>query len=181
MDCYVMGINMSNHDRSVAICKNGEILTAIAEERLDRRKHSDGFYDRNPKDIVLPPLKAINYCLSSINISIDDLDSIVVGKSINNCIETAINYIPIKNKNKIVELSNPYHHLTHAASAVYSSGVDNGYAIVIDEQGDWINQYEFESISLYKIKDNKITEIDKQFGDYDNISLGMFYDINIII
>ncbi|HFJ9238609.1 TPA: carbamoyltransferase C-terminal domain-containing protein [Streptococcus pyogenes] len=177
MDCYVMGINMSNHDRSVAICKNGEILTAIAEERLDRRKHSDGFYARNPKDIVLPPLKAINYCLSSINISIDDLDSIVVGKSINNCIETAINYIPIKNKNKIVELSNPYHHLTHAASAVYSSGMDNGYAIVIDEQGDWISQYKFESISLYKIKDNKITEIDKQFGDYDNISLGMFYDI----
>ncbi|HEO2488044.1 TPA: hypothetical protein VAP53_001403 [Streptococcus agalactiae] len=50
MDCYVMGINMSNHDRSVAICKNGEILTAIAEERLDRRKHSDSFYSRNPKD-----------------------------------------------------------------------------------------------------------------------------------
>ncbi|MCW0947025.1 hypothetical protein [Streptococcus anginosus] len=41
---------MSNYDRSVALCKNGEILTAIVEERLDRIKHSVGFYARNPKD-----------------------------------------------------------------------------------------------------------------------------------
>lgn len=39
---YIMGINLS-HDRSVAIVRDGEVIVAVEEERLDRIKHSEGF------------------------------------------------------------------------------------------------------------------------------------------
>ena len=39
---YILGVNLS-HDRSAAIVKDGEVLDAIEEERLDRIKHSEGF------------------------------------------------------------------------------------------------------------------------------------------
>lgn len=62
---YVLGINTSNHDRSAALLKDGRIVCAISEERIDRRKHSQGFYGDNARSIVIPPMAAINYCLEA--------------------------------------------------------------------------------------------------------------------
>ena len=44
-----MGINLG-HDRSVAIVRNGEIVVAIEQERLDRCKHSVGLMLQAPAD-----------------------------------------------------------------------------------------------------------------------------------
>ena len=42
MNEYHLGINMG-HARSAAVVRDGEIVVAIEQERLDRKKHSIGF------------------------------------------------------------------------------------------------------------------------------------------
>lgn len=174
---YVMGINMSNHDRSVVISRNGKILAAISEERLDRRKHSQGFYSDQACNIILPPMSSINYCLEKVNIKIDELDKIVVGRSIQSALKAAKQYIPILDKSKIVESKLPSHHYSHAVSAYYPSGFEDALVFVADEQGHWINEHYYEKLSVYIVKNGKFSVYHKQYGDYYNISLGMFYDL----
>ena len=59
-----MGINMG-HDRSVAVVKDGEIVVAIEQERLDRIKHSVGFMLQAPDALgqIQVPGESIAYCL----------------------------------------------------------------------------------------------------------------------
>jgi len=47
---YHMGINLG-HDRSVAVVRDGKILIAIEQERLDRIKHSVGFMVQSPSEM----------------------------------------------------------------------------------------------------------------------------------
>ena len=82
---YVMGISMSSHDRAAALLKDGSIVAAIAEERIDRRKRSQGFYSNNSRDIVLPPSSAVKYLLSAEDLSLDDIDLVICGSSIRLC------------------------------------------------------------------------------------------------
>ena len=51
MDQFHMGINLG-HDRSVAVVKDGEILIAIEQERLDGIKHSVGSMLQHPSRFV---------------------------------------------------------------------------------------------------------------------------------
>ena len=178
---YVLGINTSNHDRSAALLKDGKIVCAISEERIDRRKHSQGFYGDNSKSIVIPPLAAINYCLEAENISIDDLDLIVIGRSMQSCIDDVMKYIPIKDKGKIKELPIPSHHKAHAYSSYFASEFDNSLIIVIDEQGHWLEDNTFEKESIYIGKNSGIEELQSFKGNYTDISIGMFYDLFSVI
>lgn len=178
---YVLGINTSNHDRSAALLKDGKIVCAISEERIDRRKHSQGFYGDNSKTIVIPPLAAINYCLEAENISIDDLDLIVIGRSMQSCIDDVMKYIPIKDKSKIKELPIPSHHKAHAYSSYFASDFDNSLIIVIDEQGHWLEDNTFEKESIYIGKNSDIEELQSFKGNYTDISIGMFYDLFSVI
>ena len=41
MNNISMGINIG-HDRSVAVVKNGKLIGSLAQERVDRKKHSTG-------------------------------------------------------------------------------------------------------------------------------------------
>ena len=66
---YVLGLNLS-HDRAACLVKDGKMIVAIEEERLDRIKHSEGFivqgyFERLTKVL---PMKAITYCLDYANI-----------------------------------------------------------------------------------------------------------------
>lgn len=62
---YILGINCYIHDSSACLIKDGEVVAAVAEERLVRRKHTGEF-----------PLESIKYCLKSERISIDDVDHV---------------------------------------------------------------------------------------------------------
>ncbi|MWU66272.1 carbamoyltransferase N-terminal domain-containing protein, partial [Escherichia coli] len=144
---YILGVNMSNHDRSACLLKNGEVLVAISEERLDRRKKSEGFYENNPRSIVIPPLASITYVLQEANISLDELDLVVCGRSINSCKNDFLSYFPI-DSTKVVEISLPGHHLAHAYSAIGTAPFKEAAILVIDEQGHHLNG-NFEKCSLY--------------------------------
>jgi len=62
---YILGISCFYHDASAALLKDGKIVAAAQEERFTRKKHDVNF-----------PEKAIEYCLKSQNISIQDINYI---------------------------------------------------------------------------------------------------------
>jgi carbamoyltransferase len=62
----VLGIHIG-HDSSVALVQNGRIVADVAEERFLRIKHYCGL-----------PIRSLEYCLRSRNLSMDDIDIIAV-------------------------------------------------------------------------------------------------------
>src|SRR5579863_7126704 len=65
----ILGLNMFHADASAAIILDGEIKFAIAEERLNRRKHFGGF-----------PALAIQACLDAVGAKISDVEHVAVGQ-----------------------------------------------------------------------------------------------------
>ena len=63
---YIIGISCFYHDSAAAIIKDGEIISAVQEERFSRIKHDSSF-----------PENAIKYCLSENNLNLNDIDYIV--------------------------------------------------------------------------------------------------------
>ena len=65
----ILGLNMFHADASAAIVHDGEVVFAIAEERLNRRKHFGGF-----------PALAVKACLDAVGAKISDIDHVAVGQ-----------------------------------------------------------------------------------------------------
>lgn len=60
---YILGITCYGHDSSAAILKDGKLITAVEEERFDRKKHSHAF-----------PIHSIVHCLEECAITMQDID-----------------------------------------------------------------------------------------------------------
>lgn len=134
---YILGINLS-HDRSACLLKNGRILFAIAEERLDGVKRSTLFFPvrKKKQDNRIPPLRAISYCLNAANIGLDEVDLIVTDHAIQLVnLESLKSLLPIKDKSKIKSLPHPSHHLAHAYSAFFCSPFAESAILVTDGFG----------------------------------------------
>jgi carbamoyltransferase len=174
-DVYILGVSMSNHDRSACLLKNGRITSAIAEERLDRRKRSEGFYGINDRGIVLPPMAAITYVLHHEGISLDEVDLLVCGRSINLCRDVLLTYLPIT-EDRVVEPPIPGHHLAHAYSAYGTSPFSASAVLVIDEQGHHLQNGKFEKYSWFEGTNGSLIPLCRFEGGMNNLSLGMFYD-----
>ena len=65
----ILGLNMFHADASAAIVQDGEVIFAIAEERLNRMKHYGGF-----------PALAVKACLDAAGAKITDIDHVAVGQ-----------------------------------------------------------------------------------------------------
>ncbi len=65
----ILGLNMFHADASAAIIQDGEVVFAIAEERLNRIKHFAGF-----------PALAMQACLNAVGAKISDIDHVAVGQ-----------------------------------------------------------------------------------------------------
>src|SRR4051794_689490 len=57
----------SMHDGAAVLLRDGALVAAIEEERLDRVKHSNAF-----------PAQAIRFCLQRGGVALDDVDFIVL-------------------------------------------------------------------------------------------------------
>src|SRR5262249_30185433 len=66
---YVLGLNAFHADSSAALLKDGELVAAVAEERLSRVKHFAGF-----------PVRAIREVLDLAGIDIAEVDHIGINK-----------------------------------------------------------------------------------------------------
>ncbi len=62
----ILGISAFYHDSAAALVVDGEIVAAAQEERFTRKKHDPSY-----------PEKAIEYCLSEANLSLDQVDYVV--------------------------------------------------------------------------------------------------------
>ena len=134
---YILGINLS-HDRSACLLKDGKILFAIAEERLDGVKKSTLYFPVRKKDQSsrMPPMRSISYCLDAAGIGLDDVDLIVADNAIKPVnIESLQFLLPIKDKSKIKSLPHPSHHLAHAYSSYFCSPFSESAVLVADVFG----------------------------------------------
>ncbi len=164
-------------DSAAAIIIDGKIIAAAAEERFSRKKGTGDF-----------PKKAIEFCLKAANIKFEDLDYISHGFCYEPlkqyydldplaqfrfqkvyCQEVLIRHFKdifqIDVSQKLIRVP---HHLAHAASAFYLSGLEESLIIVADGMG------EMESLSIAVGKNQEI-KILKQISEAH--SLGIFYSI----
>jgi carbamoyltransferase len=67
---YILGINAYHGDAAAALVKDGELVAAAEEERFNRIKHCAGF-----------PTQAIQYCLRTAGIGIEQVDHIGISRN----------------------------------------------------------------------------------------------------
>lgn len=152
----ILGLSFYYHDSAACLVRDGEVIAAIAEERLNRKKHSSDF-----------PARAIDYCLEYGELdSLNNLDAIVFYEKplnkLTRAIETYISTWPrsigsfvqgfpnfaqskVNIKKTFRENFPNYdgeilfadHHLSHAASAFFPSPFEEAAILTIDGVGEW--------------------------------------------
>ncbi len=171
----ILGIGGSDHDFSASIIRNGKIEVAIEDERITRIKHGSKSWDSEPTK------PSIDYCLSSLGMSITDVDYIYSNLHM-------VKRVDDLRLNNVKKLS---HHLTHASSAYFTSVFDNSTLVVIDGAGNRVstdgNRQDLETISIGYARNNSLKIELTQTGNryitsrawlYKlNNSIGAFYDI----
>ena len=165
------------HDTSAVLIKDGVVVSAIEEERLNRLKHTNKF-----------PERAIQFVLDSHGLTLDDVDYFafysteefadLILKRVyleNQTMEellTARSYISLLFKeafgreidqSKICFID---HHLTHAASAFHLSGYDKSLVLTLDGVGESF------SGKVFYCTGQEMKEVD---SFTENDSLGYFY------
>jgi carbamoyltransferase len=184
-----LGFNYSQmHDSSACIARDGELLFAVAEERISRIKHDAGF-----------PHRAIRACLEFTGVRPDQLDAICAGwpppgrllwsdlKSFvegqypftyENALNSARWFASMSHQNggfkRFTYHFGPTraqfrfvdHHLAHAISAYSYSGFDNAAVVVMDGRGAW------EASSIWYGHDGRLEHV--LTIPWPN-SLGLFY------
>lgn len=184
----VLGVNkivpLPNHDSAVTIVKDGKILASVQEERITRVKH-DGSV----------PYNAIKECIRIAGISPEEIDAIAQSTqqfwlpplrsffkyrtSLKNyaytfpvaflkrmIIKKIKDYFGLKCKGYYVN-----HHLSHAASAYYTSGYTSGtkdcISFALDGGGD------YRAGGMFRNEDDALKELNTFFPM--NKSIGYFY------
>ena len=155
-----LGLNYSQmHDSSACLVRDGELLFAVAEERISRVKHDARF-----------PALAIQACLDFAKIRPDQVDEVCVGWQTPGATyrhdlklyatgQWPITYLNVLNSTRHFASmwhqnggANPFtrqfsptkarfrfvdHHLAHALSAYSYSGFDDAAIVVMDGRGAW--------------------------------------------
>jgi carbamoyltransferase len=182
----ILGLNMFHADASAAIVKDGEVVFAIAEERLNRKKHFGGF-----------PALAIQACLDYVGATIYDIDHVAIGQdtdaNLTKKVQYALsnpsrilNFIKMRQRKEamrdlrtlIVQALNAdvsrlrfsehhlEHHIAHIASAFYCSPWEKAAGFSYDGSGDFV------STMTARCDGTEIEVLDRVYLPH---SLGSFY------
>jgi carbamoyltransferase len=146
----IIGIHVG-HDRSVSAVKNEELIGHLAEERVDRIKHSPS---------VDFPKKALYSLLAYLRIDFHDVHTFVItyafvhiDRIIENLAEEFRQEFNLPEAN-IIGVS---HHLAHAYSAFYTSPFNEALILIADGAGDLTSSEKLESETAYISCKNKIS------------------------
>jgi carbamoyltransferase len=182
----ILGLNMFHADASAAILQDGEVIFAVAEERLNRIKHYAGF-----------PVLAIKACLDAAGAKITDVDHVAVGQDSDANLAKKVQYA-LANPSRILNfirlrqrkegmrdvrslLANGLevdagalrfqehhveHHIAHIASAYFCSPWGKAAGFSYDGSGDFV------STMMARCEDNQIEVLDRIYLPH---SLGSFY------
>ncbi len=182
----ILGLNMFHADASAAIVQDGEVVFAIAEERLNRVKHYAGF-----------PALAIQACLDAVGAKIGDVDRVAVGQDTDANLAEKVRYAIVnpakllnfirlrRRKQEVKDLRSLIsqslgcdpqllrfrehhleHHIAHIASAYYCSPWEKAAGFSYDGSGDFV------STMMARCEGNHIQVLDRVFLPH---SLGSFY------
>jgi carbamoyltransferase len=171
-----LGLNYTRmRDSSACLVRDGEVLFAVAEERLSRLKHDAGF-----------PRLAIQACLDFAGVRAEQLDEVCFGwptpgrgfrhdlkcyasgkmeASLANVQTSTLHFLsmwnqdggakrftqqfgPVKARMRFVE-----HHLAHALSAYAYSGFADAAVVVMDGRGA------FEATSIWRGRDGRLEHV----------------------
>ncbi|MBI3591343.1 MAG: carbamoyltransferase [Candidatus Melainabacteria bacterium] len=150
----ILGISAFYHDSAACLVQDGNIMSAVQEERFTRKKHDSSF-----------PINSIKYCLNNSKIKASDLDFIAYYEKsflkFERILETYLAYAPfgvksfikamplwVKQKlwikqiikdeldydGKIIFLQ---HHESHSASAFFPSPFQEAAILTMDGVGEW--------------------------------------------
>ena len=157
----ILGISAFYHDSAAAIIEDGEIVAAAQEERFTRKKHDPNF----PVNAVKFCLQYAGTSIDQLDaIAFYDKPLLKFERLLETYyafvpkgLSSFITAIPVWLKEKMflkklifeelakvegfdkkkVKLLFPEHHLSHAASAYYSSPYDDSAILTIDGVGEW--------------------------------------------
>jgi len=116
----ILGLNFG-HDGSVCLVKDGKLEFAISTERITKVKKQSGFTD-----------EIINYVLDSCGVTLDDIDCVATNDFKQ---EVFGNHYLVDNifiQGKEFKCYIIPHHLSHCASAYYTSPYDEAYCFSMD-------------------------------------------------
>ncbi|MBI4865907.1 MAG: hypothetical protein HY816_03050 [Candidatus Wallbacteria bacterium] len=151
---YILGISCFYHDAAAALLADGVPVAAAEEERFTRKKHDASF-----------PVHAIRHCLSRAGIESQELDWVVFYEKpilkLDRIFSTFLSTWPWS-LNTFVTAMPPFlkrklmverhvrqalgwdgpilysdHHLSHAASAAFFSGLERTAVLTVDGVGEW--------------------------------------------
>ena len=150
------------HDSAAALVSDGEVVSAVQEERFSRKKHDSSF-----------PINAVQHCLRERRLTLEDLDYIVFYEKpflkFERLLETYMSFaprgfrsfamaMPLWVRDKLFQrrllrkelernISGEFdwsdrllfaeHHQSHAASAFFPSPFDSAVVLTIDGVGEW--------------------------------------------
>ena len=174
----ILGLNMFHADASAAIVLDGEVKFAIAEERLNRRKHFGGF-----------PALAVRACLDAVGAKISDVEHVAVGQdthaNLAKKLEYALlnpakilNFIHLRQRkmamrevrlllSKALEVDSRQlrfrehhleHHVAHIASAYFCSPWERAAGFSYDGSGDFV------STMMARCEGNAIEVLERVFS-----------------
>ena len=184
----IVGLNAFHPDSSACVLKDGELVAAVAEERLGpRRKHVAGF-----------PAQALQSVLKMAGASIRDVDYVAIGNDSNANLGAKAAHVlksPVKSARGVLthfqrrskmrgfaglvadacgvneadcrfQIARVEHHLAHIASSYFASDFDEAAGFSYDGSGD------FTSAMFARCAGNRIEILDRVHVPH---SLGFFY------
>jgi carbamoyltransferase len=181
----ILGVNAA-HDAAACLLRDGELVVAIAEERLSRVKHDEGY-----------PRRAVEYCLSEARLpGLYAVDCIVTNEyPASECsLQLRLDGYPGE------LLTNPSHHMLHAYYAWLASGFTDPAVLIVDGSGFKYAEYlrtgspllgppptdldMAEAESLYVVDNGKLEVVSKRWALWEALrpyarlaSLGQMYAV----
>lgn len=152
----VLGIKCVGHDTGAALIVDGHVI-AIAEERLNRVKHSFNTF----------PQLSIDYCLSAFRLIPSDVDMVVIDQVglRNEALTKQAFHRETNNMFRKARIEIVNHHDAHAASAFFASPFEEAAVLVYDGSGEhFLNHYGVyaaETETLYRGIGNRLETLQK--------------------
>jgi carbamoyltransferase len=154
----ILGVSAGFHDSAAAVVGDGQLLSAVEQERLTRKKHDDSFPDR-----------AIDVALAVAGVTAADVDLVVhhehpvtvLDRYLSTRLRTGLRSprslfidLPVVTRTQLgvghrisrwfadrgcrtPQLMYSDHHSSHAAAAFYPSPFDEAAILTLDGVGEW--------------------------------------------
>ncbi len=161
-------------DSAAALLIDGRVVAAAAEERFSFEKHTNAF-----------PRESILYCLKTAGLSPDEVDLVAHGFAFSrhaHLLSAGKRYEQVLDPQRQIELFHDKldlplpvekffsvpHHLAHAGSCCFPSGLDEALCVICDGVG------EIESLSVYAFRSGGFELLDRFLA---KDSLGILYGL----